>query len=510
MVPNSKMSNSILDSHKSSYGKISSSHHLTSDNIRDDRRLANSLTDSAEQVSGRSKHERIHTSSTMSNQKPLSVHGRARTHTAPLNRADLTPKLQQRSHPVTRTTKQRTNHAASSCQHRGCVHNSDSELKVTHSAPRSAPNNTTRRPTQSTKPSLSELTELQRQLRQQAPRPERIPVKSYSPASQRLSAPSNRANQLSTNRNAAATAHAVPTNRPLRHFEHRISSPEPQRTSMTTHESRIAHTRQVQPLLSGLLSHATAHTSLTHSNAVTTNTPRNRSLQASTRLAQKELSHLNKYSAQTNRYKNDQLVRTINERQVGRQPTLELQERCVHDPKLITTDQHEYNTAYKRMGAIQYVDDDVSCTSAVEQLSEHVNSACAITATSNKTHKYDEDALFLIQVYALEDDIGGDSMVCSANSVKNDMYSDKSKQMIDKYKDVFPDDLPKELPPKRSSDFKILLKEGSKPVTKAPYRMSSVELAELKKQLDDLRTELRYYSYARRMVQHACAWTTEH
>ena len=97
-----------------------------------------------------------------------------------------------------------------------------------------------------------------------------------------------------------------------------------------------------------------------------------------------------------------------------------------------------------------------------------------------------DDQLILVHVYALDDDGNDDSYSCSVQSVSETQYSEKSKSMIERFKDVFPDDLPKELPPKRSSDFRIQLKEGAKPVTRAPYRMSSVELAELKKQLDDL------------------------
>ncbi|XP_048617044.1 uncharacterized protein LOC125589006 [Brassica napus] len=44
----------------------------------------------------------------------------------------------------------------------------------------------------------------------------------------------------------------------------------------------------------------------------------------------------------------------------------------------------------------------------------------------------------------------------------------------------------KELPPPRSNPFTINLEPGAKPIAKAPYRMAPAELAELKKQLEDL------------------------
>jgi hypothetical protein len=50
---------------------------------------------------------------------------------------------------------------------------------------------------------------------------------------------------------------------------------------------------------------------------------------------------------------------------------------------------------------------------------------------------------------------------------------------------VFPDDLPG-MPPKRVIEFKIELQPGTAPIAKAPYKMSPVELKELKIQLQGL------------------------
>lgn len=59
-------------------------------------------------------------------------------------------------------------------------------------------------------------------------------------------------------------------------------------------------------------------------------------------------------------------------------------------------------------------------------------------------------------------------------------------QLLDEYRDVFPDDLPKGLPPPREIDHRIVLEAGAQPTSKAPYRMSQAELDELRRQLDDL------------------------
>jgi hypothetical protein len=47
---------------------------------------------------------------------------------------------------------------------------------------------------------------------------------------------------------------------------------------------------------------------------------------------------------------------------------------------------------------------------------------------------------------------------------------------------VFPNDLPR-MPPKRAIEFKIELQPGTTPISKALYKMSHVELKELKIQL---------------------------
>ncbi|CAN6445433.1 unnamed protein product [Victoria cruziana] len=57
--------------------------------------------------------------------------------------------------------------------------------------------------------------------------------------------------------------------------------------------------------------------------------------------------------------------------------------------------------------------------------------------------------------------------------------------VVNEYIDVFPDELPG-LPPKREVEFTIELMSGVQPVSKTPYRMAPAELAELKKQIQEL------------------------
>lgn len=59
-------------------------------------------------------------------------------------------------------------------------------------------------------------------------------------------------------------------------------------------------------------------------------------------------------------------------------------------------------------------------------------------------------------------------------------------QVLEEFQDVMPKELPKSLPPRRGVDHEIELVPGAKPPARAPYRMAPSELAELRKQLDEL------------------------
>ena len=60
--------------------------------------------------------------------------------------------------------------------------------------------------------------------------------------------------------------------------------------------------------------------------------------------------------------------------------------------------------------------------------------------------------------------------------------------IVKEFPDVFPDDLPG-LPPDREIDFGIDVVPGVDPISKAPYRMSPIELQELKTQLEELQNK---------------------
>ena len=69
-------------------------------------------------------------------------------------------------------------------------------------------------------------------------------------------------------------------------------------------------------------------------------------------------------------------------------------------------------------------------------------------------------------------------------SIENQAVIDKL-QVVCEFPEVFPDEIP-DVPPEREVEFSIDLVPGTKPMSMAPYRMLASELAELKKQLEDL------------------------
>jgi hypothetical protein len=59
-------------------------------------------------------------------------------------------------------------------------------------------------------------------------------------------------------------------------------------------------------------------------------------------------------------------------------------------------------------------------------------------------------------------------------------------RLVQEYSDVFPDELPAGLPPSRNVDYTIELEPGTVPPSRPPYRLSQEEMAEMKRQLDEL------------------------
>jgi hypothetical protein len=89
-------------------------------------------------------------------------------------------------------------------------------------------------------------------------------------------------------------------------------------------------------------------------------------------------------------------------------------------------------------------------------------------------------------------------------------------RVVNEYPDVFPEELPG-MPPDRDFEFVIDLLPGTAPISKHPYRMSSTQLIELKKQIKELLEKgfirpssspwgHRLSLLRRRMVLRGCVW----
>ncbi|GAU10177.1 hypothetical protein TSUD_418640, partial [Trifolium subterraneum] len=98
----------------------------------------------------------------------------------------------------------------------------------------------------------------------------------------------------------------------------------------------------------------------------------------------------------------------------------------------------------------------------------------ALTALLQNTHQ-------LIQYLGAENKCFSIMLTMSSKSSLNP--SDIS--IVREYLDVFPEEI-NSLPPEREIEFSIDLVPGSQPISVAPYRMSPLELQELKSQLEEL------------------------
>ena len=71
------------------------------------------------------------------------------------------------------------------------------------------------------------------------------------------------------------------------------------------------------------------------------------------------------------------------------------------------------------------------------------------------------------------------------NSSEDSETSLEDHPILREYKDVFPKEVPG-LPPRRDIDFSIELAPGVVPMSRTPYRMSTLEIVELKLQLKEM------------------------
>nr|GFC17258.1 putative reverse transcriptase domain-containing protein [Tanacetum cinerariifolium] len=80
---------------------------------------------------------------------------------------------------------------------------------------------------------------------------------------------------------------------------------------------------------------------------------------------------------------------------------------------------------------------------------------------------------------------GCQGFLATIHDTTSDVPSIHDQPIVSGFPDVFPDELPG-IPPVRKVKFSIELIPGAEPISKVPYRMASIELKELKDQLQEL------------------------
>nr|GEY54138.1 putative reverse transcriptase domain-containing protein [Tanacetum cinerariifolium] len=80
---------------------------------------------------------------------------------------------------------------------------------------------------------------------------------------------------------------------------------------------------------------------------------------------------------------------------------------------------------------------------------------------------------------------GCEGFLATIHDTTSDVPSIHDQPIVSEFPDVFPDELPG-IPPVHEVEFNIELIPGAEPISKAPYRMASIELKELKDQLQEL------------------------
>ncbi len=115
--------------------------------------------------------------------------------------------------------------------------------------------------------------------------------------------------------------------------------------------------------------------------------------------------------------------------------------------------------------------------------SEGVSALCPIVSAIHLESQLSSgDKLFLVNVNAMTSEKPDVTQIGVANSSADA----KLAEILKEYKDVFPVELPSELPPERTVFHTIPLKEGAVPPPRKMYRLSGPEKREVERQVDAL------------------------
>ena len=123
------------------------------------------------------------------------------------------------------------------------------------------------------------------------------------------------------------------------------------------------------------------------------------------------------------------------------------------------------------MNWLEYTRVHINCFSKTVHFSSAEEESKAEFLTTKQLKQLERDGILMFSLIA-------------SLSVENQAAIDRLS-VVNEFPEVFPDEIP-DVPPKREVEFSIDLVPVMKPVSMAPYRMPASELAELKKQLEDL------------------------
>jgi hypothetical protein len=109
-----------------------------------------------------------------------------------------------------------------------------------------------------------------------------------------------------------------------------------------------------------------------------------------------------------------------------------------------------------------------------------------LSALELETQWDEEDEVFISFVSIPASTEEGNDAAKEADEAARKEYEIQLAALLEEFKDIFADELPDGLPPKRSVDFTVDTIPGSTPPSRPTYRMSFTELDEVKRQLADL------------------------
>jgi hypothetical protein len=150
---------------------------------------------------------------------------------------------------------------------------------------------------------------------------------------------------------------------------------------------------------------------------------------------------------------------------------------------------HKQLTADHRAGALQFA--CLVWPQTISALLNESNSASTSEAVNPPPSKLNSSPVALVhdllarghRVSAVD---LSEAIKSTATPPETLLFEAARQRLLTSFRDVFPEELPPGLPPKREVDHRIELFPGAKPTSRPTFRLSATELVELKKQLEEL------------------------